>query len=219
MSNNSFSEKKWKYLSFALIGILAVGSTISFLPQASAHITSNVNHMLEHIYNFVDGIEAKTNNLPADPASNTVVNTRASQTSVDAVKAKTDSMLELREFHDSAFDITTSNPFVFQLICDDTYVVHSVSYSTSIHTGSSDDWNTPQFERGGHSLGLHGLSLQDPPAGTAPFEIIPFNIGLDEFGTGTFEVTLSKSADGEGPDFASVAVVITVASDASCELV
>ena len=82
ISNNN-ANKRWKYLSFALIGILAAGSTVSFLPQASAHITTNVQPMLEHIYSFVDGIEAKTNNLPADPASNTVVNTRASQTSVN----------------------------------------------------------------------------------------------------------------------------------------
>ena len=84
ISNENNNSKRWKYLSFALIGILAAGSTVSFVPQqASAHITTNVQHMLEHIYTFVDGIEAKTNNLPADPASNTVVNTRASQTSVD----------------------------------------------------------------------------------------------------------------------------------------
>ena len=70
-----------------MIGILAAGSTASFVPQqASAHITTNVQHMLEHIYTFVDGIEAKTNNLPADPASNTVVNTRSSQTSVNSLQ-------------------------------------------------------------------------------------------------------------------------------------
>ena len=85
MENMNVTVKSWKYLSFALIGILAAGSTVSFLPQASAHITTNVQHMLEHIFSFVDGIEAKTNNLPADPASNTVVNSRASQTSVSAV--------------------------------------------------------------------------------------------------------------------------------------
>src|SRR5688572_9198380 len=74
ISNNA--NKKWKYLSFALIGILAAGSTTALMPQASAHITTNVQHMLEHIYNFVDGIEAKTNNLPADPASTTDVTTK-----------------------------------------------------------------------------------------------------------------------------------------------
>ena len=88
----SNANKRWKYLSFALIGILAAGSTVSFLPQASAHITTNVQHMLEHIYNFVDGIEAKTNNLPADPASNTVVNTRASQTSVNSLQTTANGM-------------------------------------------------------------------------------------------------------------------------------
>ena len=86
MATDHSVNRTWKYLSFALIGILAAGSTVSFMPQASAHITTNVQHMLEHIYSFVDGIEAKTNNLPADPASNTVVNTRASQDSVNTLQ-------------------------------------------------------------------------------------------------------------------------------------
>ena len=86
MESTNNDVKRWKYLSFALIGLLAAGSAISFVPQASAHITTNVQHMLEHIYSFVDGIEAKTNNLPADPASNTVVNTRASQDSLNSLQ-------------------------------------------------------------------------------------------------------------------------------------
>ena len=86
-SQSSHERNRWKYLSFALIGILAAGGTLASVPQASAHMTTNVQHMLEHIYSFVDGIEAKTNNLPADPASNTVVNTRASQTSLDNLKS------------------------------------------------------------------------------------------------------------------------------------
>jgi hypothetical protein len=73
-------SSSWKYLSIGLMAILAVG--FSF-PQAFGNITNNTQHMLQHIYNFVDGIEAKTDNLPSDPASNTVVNTRASQESVD----------------------------------------------------------------------------------------------------------------------------------------
>ena len=80
-------NNKWKHLSFALIGLLAAGSAVNFTPQASAHINNQTQHLLEHIYNFVDGIEAKTNNLPADPASNTAVNTRATQTSVNSVQA------------------------------------------------------------------------------------------------------------------------------------
>ena len=86
MESTNNDVKRWKYLSFALIGLLAAGSAIGFVPQASAHITTNVQHMLEHIYSFVDGIEAKTNNLPADPASNTVVNTRASQDSLNSLQ-------------------------------------------------------------------------------------------------------------------------------------
>jgi hypothetical protein len=82
-----FSQNKWKYTTISLMAILAVG--FSF-PQASAHITSNTQHMLQHIYNFVDGIEAKTDNLPEDPASNTVVNTRASQESINALQNAVD---------------------------------------------------------------------------------------------------------------------------------
>ena len=78
MSSSTITElKRWKYLSFALIGILAAGSVTASVPQASAHVTTNVQHMLEHIYNFVDGIEAKTNNLPADPASQSAVEKRS----------------------------------------------------------------------------------------------------------------------------------------------
>jgi hypothetical protein len=81
------SQNTWKYLSMGIVSVLAVSL---FIPQASAHITSNTQHMLSHIYNFVDGVEAKTNNLPTDPASNTIVNTRASQTSVAALQATAD---------------------------------------------------------------------------------------------------------------------------------
>ena len=87
---STFDNSKWQYLSFALMGILAIGGITTAIPQASAHITTNVQHMLEDIYSFVDGIEAKTNNLPADPASNTVVNTRASQQSATALQTTAD---------------------------------------------------------------------------------------------------------------------------------
>src|SRR3990172_2817235 len=90
------SKNIWKYSTFGLLAVLAIG--FSF-PQASAHVTNSTMHMLQEIYNFVDGIEAKTNNLPSDPASETSVNTRASQTSVgnlqstaDAIMAKTDTI-------------------------------------------------------------------------------------------------------------------------------
>ena len=86
---NKFAERKWKYLSFALIGILATGSVGLLVPQASAHITNNATHMLEHIYNFVDEIEGKTNNLPNDPASQSAVQT-AINDAKDAINAHTD---------------------------------------------------------------------------------------------------------------------------------
>jgi hypothetical protein len=64
------SHNTWKYLSIGVLAVLAVGL---FIPQASAHITNNTQHMLSHIYNFVDGIEAKTDNLPSDPADQSLI--------------------------------------------------------------------------------------------------------------------------------------------------
>jgi hypothetical protein len=80
--------------------------------------------MLEHIYNFVDGIEAKTNNLPSDPASNTVVNTRASQTSVNSLQTTTNeikadalSQIVNQEIIPSTFlyDIVSDRPYIVDI--------------------------------------------------------------------------------------------------------
>jgi hypothetical protein len=69
-----FSRNKWKYSTIGLMAILAVG--FSF-PQASAHITNSVQHVVSDIYNFVDtevlAIKAKTDNLPTDPADQSLV--------------------------------------------------------------------------------------------------------------------------------------------------
>jgi hypothetical protein len=53
------------------LAVLAVGFLI---PQAFGHVTNNVSHMLEHIFNIVtatdqdvDAIKTKTDNLPEDP--------------------------------------------------------------------------------------------------------------------------------------------------------
>jgi hypothetical protein len=56
-----FSQKnKWKYTTLGLMAILAAG--FSF-PQAFAHMTNNVNHVLAHIFDNTQSIEAKTDNL------------------------------------------------------------------------------------------------------------------------------------------------------------
>ncbi len=89
MRFSEISLKKWKYLSFALIGILAIGYSV---PQATAHITSNQQHMIEHIYNYVNGVEPKVFKLPDDPASDTTVNTRSSQDSVDTIQTSVDTV-------------------------------------------------------------------------------------------------------------------------------
>ena len=55
------NKNVWKYSTVGLLAVLAIGFV---LPQATAHIANNNDHMLQHIYNFVNGIEAKTDNLP-----------------------------------------------------------------------------------------------------------------------------------------------------------
>lgn len=60
----------------ASFGLMAVLAAIFLIPQASAHITNNTQYMLQHIYNFVDGTEAKTNNPPEDPADQSLIDTQ-----------------------------------------------------------------------------------------------------------------------------------------------
>ncbi|HKU48488.1 MAG TPA: hypothetical protein VJP79_00935 [Nitrososphaera sp.] len=76
------SQNTWKFLS---IGILAVLAVSIFVPQASAHITNSTSHMLSHIYNFVDGIEAKTDKLPEDPADQSLIDDQ-----LESIQADTD---------------------------------------------------------------------------------------------------------------------------------
>ncbi len=54
------STKKWKYLSIGLMAVLATG--FSF-PQAFAHITTDTQHMLEHIYKFARNIQNKVTDI------------------------------------------------------------------------------------------------------------------------------------------------------------
>jgi hypothetical protein len=64
------SHNTWKYATLALMALIGVALSI---PQASAHITTKTAHVLEHIYNFVDGIEERTDNLPDDPADQSLI--------------------------------------------------------------------------------------------------------------------------------------------------
>ena len=102
------SINKWKYLSFILMGIIAIPViTAISAPHAFAVATNSVLGIVQNIQDTLlpaiqttdNAIKAKTDNLPSDPASNTQVNTRATQTSVDnlqttanAIKAKTDNL-------------------------------------------------------------------------------------------------------------------------------
>lgn len=66
------STKKWKYLSIGLMAVLATG--FSF-PQAFAHITTDTQHMLEHIYKFARNIQNKVTDI---------------EVKVDGIKSNTD---------------------------------------------------------------------------------------------------------------------------------
>lgn len=55
MKNLEFSQKKWKYVSIALMAILAVGFAF---PQASAHVTNSVSHNVQHILDAIAGVDS-----------------------------------------------------------------------------------------------------------------------------------------------------------------
>jgi hypothetical protein len=70
-------DKKWKYVTLALIGVLTVGFVI---PNAFGQITQDVAQMFEQVLNLTgsiktdtESIKARTDNLPPDPASSTDV--------------------------------------------------------------------------------------------------------------------------------------------------
>jgi hypothetical protein len=59
-------ERKWQGLSVVLVGLLAF--TVSS-PQAVAHTTNNVQHMIEHLTEQVTGVKQVTDTLPAQLAA------------------------------------------------------------------------------------------------------------------------------------------------------
>jgi hypothetical protein len=72
---------------------------LGFLPQAFAHVTSSLTHNVGHLLDAIKGIKsdaaaikARTDNLPSDPASDSAVNTRSSQTSVDNLQSDVDAI-------------------------------------------------------------------------------------------------------------------------------
>lgn len=54
------SQNKWKYSTFGLLAVLAVG--FSF-PDAAAHVTSNIQHTLSHVMDTLTGIDRKVDAL------------------------------------------------------------------------------------------------------------------------------------------------------------
>lgn len=116
MGNFEISKRKWKYLSFALMGTILVGVTmqqanaatdISQLPQQILNIVKSSVYGNEAIKNqvdtkasqtSVDTANSKLDSLQTDlntiDTSNldVAVSTRASQITADAIKAKTDNL-------------------------------------------------------------------------------------------------------------------------------
>lgn len=88
---SSFSSNKWKYSTIGLLAVLAVG--FSF-PQAFAHTTNSMQHILGHIFDNTELIKARTDNLPADPASQSALDIQLSSIQADAddIQAKINSM-------------------------------------------------------------------------------------------------------------------------------
>jgi hypothetical protein len=68
----NYSEKKWKYLSFALMGIIASGILAPTALAASPTLT-DIFSKLVGLDSKATAIQAKTNNLPSDPASQSAV--------------------------------------------------------------------------------------------------------------------------------------------------
>ena len=116
MGNFEISNRKWKYLSFALMGTILMGvimqqanaaSDIAQLTQQILNIVKNSVYGNESIKNAVD---AKASQASVDTANSKLdtlqtdlngldtsnldvaVSTRASQITADAIKAKTDNL-------------------------------------------------------------------------------------------------------------------------------
>ncbi len=82
-------KKRWRYVSVMLIGVLALGFA---MPYALAQTTPDVPQMFQQLLNLAgsiktdtDSIKAKTDNLPADPASTT--NVKEAQSAIEAAIA------------------------------------------------------------------------------------------------------------------------------------
>jgi hypothetical protein len=210
---NSHYEKKWKYVSIGLMAVLAVG--FSF-PQAFAHVTSDMKHGVEHVIALLNAIKAKTDTLPSDPASNTVVNTRASQASVDALSSSTTSLktLELRK------DLP-AGPYPhregFVLRCDSTFVVYSFQIG-AFGNEASDHFRTLDFI----AVGASSVPIDSVDLGTGG-EIVELitHAGTPLASGGGPDgilVGIEQDAGGTEPDNILGKVVFATASDAECEL-
>jgi len=68
MENSGFSQKKWKYLSFGLIIVIGSGILVPSAFAASPTLNDIMSKLLG-LDTKVTAIKAKTDNLPADPAS------------------------------------------------------------------------------------------------------------------------------------------------------
>lgn len=90
-TNSQLSEKRWKYVSIGLMAILALG--FSF-PQAFAHVTSNMQHGMEHAIALLTDIQTKVTGIKSTVDTNldAKVSSRATQTSVNSLQSDVDAL-------------------------------------------------------------------------------------------------------------------------------
>lgn len=88
-SSSMSGDKKWKYVTLTLIGVLSIGFVI---PNAFGQITQDLAQMFEQVLNLAgsiktdtESIKAKTDNLPPDPSSSTDI--RNAQNATEAAIA------------------------------------------------------------------------------------------------------------------------------------
>lgn len=207
--------QKWKYATIALVALVGIGLSV---PQAFAHTTNSVQHMVEHILETVtavaadtDAIEAKIDDLPqtlqADLSSEIAAAQEAINSNTDSAASDIqDSQLEVRNL--SFSDTTNADTAqTYRLDCSEPYIIESIRVFTTSDPG--DDWNTPVFGATGF---VRGTTAVDPPVGSQLNQNVPLNVG-------TFPqtgVTLSKSAVDGGEDTVIILYFITIPQSATC---
>ena len=223
--------KMWKYLSIALMGLLATGFLV---PQAFAHITTNTQHMVEHFYNMLTGIDTKvtdiqtkTNAIKATVDTNldAKVSSRANQTSVNNLQASANGISTKIDNLPAKTDITSIlnalptkviGPYAItsqfaskdEIVCtsDHDFLVH---YAPVGHGPGADYAITPRDESGNIFGNGFGSRLEDSEMGTQ-------TVGTD--GGKSIEVFVSSIDPATSTSQGFVTLQTTQGAVASCTI-